>query len=79
MSVVTKAFKSGNSVAVRLPAEFGITEGTELELDRAGDALLIRRRKQMTGAELAAALRALPKPKSAQKRDKIIFPKRPGL
>lgn len=28
----TKAFKSGNSIAVRLPATFGVAEGTEMRV-----------------------------------------------
>ncbi len=28
----TKAFKSGNSIAVRLPASFGVKEGTEMRV-----------------------------------------------
>jgi antitoxin VapB len=28
----TKAFKSGNSIAVRLPASFGVAEGTEMRV-----------------------------------------------
>lgn len=28
----TKAFKSGNSIAVRLPAAFGVKEGTEMRV-----------------------------------------------
>ncbi|HYI49717.1 MAG TPA: AbrB/MazE/SpoVT family DNA-binding domain-containing protein [Allosphingosinicella sp.] len=32
MSKVTKTFKSGNSVAVRLPASFGVKPGTEVRV-----------------------------------------------
>ena len=31
-SKTTKAFKSGNSIAVRLPARFGVKEGTEMRV-----------------------------------------------
>ncbi len=32
MSRITKVFKSGNSVAVRLPKALGVTEGTEMRV-----------------------------------------------
>lgn len=32
MAKVTKVFKSGNSVAVRLPKALGVTEGTEMRV-----------------------------------------------
>ena len=80
MSIVTKAFKSGNSVAVRLPKELGILEGTELEIDRAGETVTIRAKHKRTMAELVARLREIgPPADGVQKRQKIIFPKRPGL
>lgn len=78
MGVVTKTFRAGNSEAVRLPKELGFGEGVEVELTRQGDTIVIRR-KQLTGKELVEALDRLPKPTSVQKRQKILFPKRPGL
>lgn len=38
----TNAFKTGNSVAVRLPKEFGIRAGEGLELVRRGGIIEIR-------------------------------------
>jgi antitoxin VapB len=79
MSAITKAFKSGNSVAVRLPKDLGITEGMELEIDNRPDGVLIRRKPKYTGRDLVEALEKLPKPKRPMKRERIIFPKRRGL
>ena len=38
----TRTFKSGNSVAVRLPKGFAIPAGAEIELDKSGDTVTIR-------------------------------------
>ncbi len=78
MGTITKTFRAGNSEAVRLPKELGFGEGVEVELTRDGDAVVIRR-KVLSGRELVQALDKLPKPKTVQKREKIMFPKRPGL
>jgi antitoxin VapB len=42
----TKLFMSGNSQAVRIPREFQL-EGTEVEIQRRGNTLVIRPKKQM--------------------------------
>jgi antitoxin VapB len=76
MSAITKAFKSGNSVAVRLPKETGIEAGAELEIDSRSDGVLIRRRAKHSGRDLIEALAKLPKPKTRMKRVRIEFPKR---
>lgn len=82
--VHTKTFKSGNSVAVRLPKGFAIPEGAEVELDKSGDVVTIRLTSD-PAAEKARMLKwldelkALPKPPHVQKREPIIFPKRRGL
>lgn len=82
--VLTRTFKSGNSVAVRLPKTFGIPAGAEVELDKNGTGLTIRLAND-PAAEKARMLKmlddlaALPKPPSIQKREPIIFPKRRGL
>lgn len=75
----TKTFRSGNSEAVRLPKELGFGEGTEVEIIRHGDSLTIRRKPSRTMRELVELLRLLPKPTRPMKRERIIFPKRPGL
>jgi antitoxin VapB len=76
MGVVTKTFKSGNSVAVRLPKELGVPEGLELEIEEMGSGWLLRRKPKHTGRDLVEALAKLPKPDKPWKRERIIFPKR---
>ena len=82
--VHTRTFKSGNSVAVRLPKGFAIPAGTEVELDKSGDVVSLRLTTD-PAEEKARMLKwldelyALPKPPRVQKRERIIFPKRRGL
>ncbi|TDI41532.1 MAG: antitoxin [Acidobacteria bacterium] len=40
-----KIFKSGNSQAVRIPKEFQL-EGTEVEIERRGDLLILRPKRK---------------------------------
>ncbi|MCR2833276.1 AbrB/MazE/SpoVT family DNA-binding domain-containing protein [Parerythrobacter lacustris] len=82
--VHTKTFKSGNSVAVRLPKGFGIPEGVDLELDQKGDVVTLRvvrdaDHERAAMLQMLDDLKRLPKPTSVEKRDPIIFPDRPGL
>jgi antitoxin VapB len=76
MSAMIKAFKSGNSVAVRLPKELGIVEGTELEIVETASGWLLRRKPKYSGKDLVEALEKLPKLEKPWKREKIIFPER---
>ena len=76
MGVLTKTFKSGNSVAVRLPKELGVPEGLELEIQETGSGWFLRRKPKYTGRDLVEALAKLPKPDKPWKRERIIFPKR---
>jgi antitoxin VapB len=82
--VHTKTFKSGNSVAVRLPKGFAIPEGVDVELDKSGDVVTVRLTRD-PAAEKAlmlkwlAELKATPKPPEIEKREPIVFPKRRGL
>ena len=76
MGAITKTFKSGNSVAVRLPKELGIAEGTELEIQETGSGWLLRRKPKYTGRDLVEALDKLPKAGKPWKRERIIFPER---
>lgn len=80
----TRTFKSGNSVAVRLPKGFAIPEGVEVELDKTGDVVTIRlasdpveERARML--KWLDELKALPKPPKIGKRERIVFPERRGL
>ena len=80
----TRTFKSGNSVAVRLPKEFAIPEGVEVELAKHGGAVTISlaQDKSVEKARMLKwleELKAMPKPPEIQKREPIIFPKRRRL
>lgn len=74
----TRTFKTGNSVAVRLPKEIGIAENVDVEICREGEVVTIRR-KRLTNRELVEKLRKLPKPSYIEEREPIEFPDRPGL
>jgi antitoxin VapB len=83
--VHARTFKSGNSVAVRLPKGFAIPEGTEVELDKSGDTVTIRlsrnpeeaRRRMQQAWEDMAAIGA--PDGCVQPRDPFEFPDRKGL
>jgi antitoxin VapB len=79
MGVLAKTFKSGNSVAVRLPKELGIPEGLDLEIEETGTGWFLRRKPTHNGNDLVEALEKLPKLTKPFKRERIIFPKRRGL
>ena len=83
--VHTRTFKSGNSVAVRLPKGFAIPADTEVELDKSGDTVTIhvkrdpeeaRRRMKQTWDDMAAIGQP---PGGVQPRDPFEFPDRKGL
>jgi antitoxin VapB len=76
MGVPTKTFKSGNSVAVRLPRELGIREGMDLEIEERAGGWLLRRKPKYSGRDLVEALEKLPRPRTRMKRVRIEFPKR---
>ena len=58
----TKAFKSGNSQAVRIPADIAYTDlNTELEITRSGDVITIYPARGSL-REAVAILRSMPKP-----------------
>ena len=80
----TKTFKSGNSVALRLPKALAIGPDERMLIERNGDVLTVRRLKDPAEEkrkllELVGALRALPRPDDVEKRERIEFPDRPGL
>jgi antitoxin VapB len=80
----TKTFKSGNSVAVRLPKGFAISADVEVELEKSGDTVTIRKLRDPVADKKALLdmlddLKKLPKPPTIQKRDPFEFPDRPGL
>ena len=75
----TRVFKSGNSQAVRIPAELAYADtGIELKISRLGDVITIFPQRRGLAAAIAA-LRALPKPDAAERREAIELPERPGL
>lgn len=82
--VKTSAFKSGNSVAVRLPKAFGIKPGDSLELERNGPNIAIRVEHDPAAEkakllELVRRLRAIGRVGPVGTREPIEFPDRPGL
>lgn len=82
--VHTKTFKSGNSVAVRLPKGFAIPEGAEVELDKSGDTVTIRLAHDPADEKarlrrLLDRLEAIGPVGEIEKRKPIEFPDRPGL
>lgn len=81
--VHTRTFKSGNSVAVRLPKGFAVPAGVDVELEKSGDRVTIKLARDEAEAmrrfqSALAALKALPKPDRIEVREPIEFPDRPG-
>ncbi|MGO9743589.1 MAG: AbrB/MazE/SpoVT family DNA-binding domain-containing protein [Roseiarcus sp.] len=73
---VTRPFRSGNSQAVRIPADLAYEDyDIELTVTRQGDEIVIRPARP-TLRELAAKLRELPKPKDVETREPIELPER---
>lgn len=80
MNAVGKTFKSGNSIAVRMPREVAFEPDIEVLISRSGDVVTMVPKPKGTSAELVQRLREIgPPPDGVQKRQKIIFPKRRGL
>jgi antitoxin VapB len=72
----TRAFKSGNSQAVRIPAELAYADtDLDLEITRLGDVITIfPARNNMS--DVVAALRRMSKPRHVEKRQPIEVPVR---
>jgi antitoxin VapB len=67
----TKTFKSGNSEAVRIPAEMAYGPNTELEITRNGDVIILRPSKAAHALrEAVALLRSMPKPETIELLDR---------
>jgi antitoxin VapB len=81
----TNAFKTGNSVAVRLPKAFGIKAGDPLQIRQNGDWIQIRpalnpEEQKAKWAEMVRKLRELGPVEGGDPNDgRIEFPDRPGL
>ncbi|HEY4115379.1 MAG TPA: AbrB/MazE/SpoVT family DNA-binding domain-containing protein [Rhizomicrobium sp.] len=74
----TRAFKSGNSQAVRIPAEIAYGDiGAELEITRSGDVITIypARRSLLDTLQL---LGRMPKPKTIELIERTEVPEREG-
>jgi antitoxin VapB len=72
----TRAFKSGNSQAIRIPAEFAYADmNVDLEITRMGDVVTIFPVRPSL-KDAVEALRAMPKPSSVEKREPIELPTR---
>ncbi|MEA3014847.1 MAG: antitoxin VapB [Sphingomonadales bacterium] len=80
----TRTFKSGNSVALRLPKGLAIGPDEKMLIEQNGDVLTVRRLKDPAEEKrkltaLVEALRALPRPPEVEAREPFEFPERPGL
>lgn len=72
----TRAFKSGNSQAVRIPAEMAFEDmSKDLTITRNGDVVTIYP-KRASMAETVAKLRAMPKPTSIEIYEPTQMPDR---
>ena len=83
-AVSSKTFKSGNSIAVRLPKEVAFPPNLDVTIEREGDVLTVRptvdpKHEKRKVRELIEALRALPKPPYIERRETPEPPVRPGL
>jgi antitoxin VapB len=74
-AVTTRTFRSGNSEAVRLPKDIGFGPGTEVEIVRVGNEIIIRP-KRPSIADMIETLRKLPKPTTPWVIEPIEFPER---
>lgn len=79
----TKTFKSGNSVALRLPRALGIGPDEKMVIEQHGTTLTVRPaidpvEEKRKIAEMIEKIRALNIP-YVEKRERIEFPERGGL
>ena len=73
---ITRAFKSGNSQAVRIPAEIAFSDtGVDLNITRMGDVITIFPARRSL-KEAIAILRNMPKPPEVETREPIDMPDR---
>ena len=82
-AIESKTFKSGNSVAVRLPSEIGFAAGMAVVIERTGDTITIRPAQDAAAEkrsldEMIAALRAIGPVGEIGERDATRIPDRPG-
>jgi len=68
--MIGRAFKSGNSLAVRIPRELGVVEGPgEVEIERVGDMLVIRPVKKRSLAGVMEVFAQFPPDFMSEGRD----------
>jgi antitoxin VapB len=73
---LTRAFKSGNSQAVRIPAEIAYADmSQDLQITRMGDVITIVPVKSSL-RQMVAELRNLPRPTEVEVREPIEMPDR---
>jgi len=73
---LTRAFKSGNSQAIRIPAELAYEDmSVELSITRQGDVIVIAPARPSM-KDVVAELRAMPKPSSVEVYQPIELPDR---
>ena len=82
--IESKTFKSGNSVAIRLPKELGFAADVAVTIERVGTTLTIKpvvdpAEEKRKLAELVAALRAIGPMEEVEVREPIEFPARSEL
>jgi len=66
----TRVFKSGNSLAVRIPKELGFVDAAqEVDVERVGNTLVLRRVAQETIGDLTEILAAFPDSFMAEGRE----------
>ena len=72
----TRAFKSGNSQAVRIPAEMAFEDlDIELNITRLGDVITITPARRSL-KEAVRILQSMPKPSEIERREPIEMPDR---
>jgi len=87
-AIETRTFRSGNSVAVRLPKSFGLPAGTAVTMEQVGNTVTVRpavdageEKRQL--AELVARLDDIwgdaARPTTSPLEERMEFPDRPGL
>ncbi len=68
--MLTRVFKSGNSLAVRIPKELAIVEaGQEIEIEQVGNTLVVRPVKKETLEDLMEIFASFPKDFMAEGRE----------
>jgi len=82
--IETTTFKSGNSVAIRLPKELGFTAGTAVTIERIGNELKISplidpAKEKRRLSKMIAALRAIGPVGEIGPREPVDIPDRPGM